>query len=140
MGVINSITCKKCKYHAETREGGGFFLFAQLKRTEKALLNGEIQCDEALECLQSGGELANVAAYLCPDCKEFKTSNQIFCLTNIKESPFGTYRYDVLFPFGKPKCEICDSELVYIQNIRSSKVKCPKCGGELNAKIKGYYD
>lgn len=140
MGEINHIRCKQCGYKTFTRSGPGFTLFRKLKTTEEALLNGEIENQEALNCLKSEGKLCVVAAYLCPVCKEFCTSDQMYFITNLKYSMYGTLHYDVVFPFGKPKCSVCDTELIYIKNIRSSKVKCPKCGGELAAKLSGYYD
>lgn len=140
MGIINSVTCKSCKYHAETRQGPGVVLYKQLKDTEKAILSGEIECEEARECLQNGGSLQNVAAYLCPECKEFVTSVHYFCFKKIRELPSGMIEGEFIFPFGRPRCKTCDTELIHIPNIRSSYVKCPKCGGDLNAKKKGYYD
>ncbi|MGN0606977.1 MAG: hypothetical protein ACI4JM_10685 [Oscillospiraceae bacterium] len=140
MGEINQVRCKKCGYFSKTRSGPGFSLFQEISRTKEAILNGEIENDEAFHCLKNGGKLSAVAAYLCPKCKIFTTNNQMYCLTDFTVSPYGTIHFEVIFPFGKPQCEICNSELLYIQNIRSSKVKCPKCGGELVSRLSGYYD
>ncbi len=139
MGEINCVTCRQCRYHAETREGVGWIGFMNLKKTEKAILNGELQCGEALMRLQNGETLECGAAYLCPVCREFVSSNQLFCRKNVAEEGEDD-KYTYAFPFGLPKCETCDAELIFIPNIRSSKVKCPKCGGDLKARLAGFFD
>ena len=115
-------------------------MFRVQRQTEVAVLNGEIKCEEALVCLKNGGIIDSVAAYLCPQCQEFMTNNQIFFHKKISESPQGRCYFEEIFPLGKPTCEKCGSELIYINNIRSSKVKCPKCGGDLASKLKAIYD
>ena len=136
MGNINSVTCRNCGYHAETKAGPGFVLFRRQMKIEEGLLNGEINNPEALQYLKDGGSIASVAAYLCPCCKEFLTDDSVYFLV---ESPSKRTK-EAVFPFGAPKCPVCNAELVYIPNIRSSKVRCPKCGGVLKAKLAALYD
>ena len=83
---------------------------------------------------ENGAKIMTKGIYLCPKCNEFINNNIYFLLDNFTETPFGTVRYDVVFPFGNPVCDICNSDLVYIDNICSSKVKCPKCDSALNAR------
>ncbi len=142
MGIINSVTCKnkQCRYHIELREGPGMIGFAHMKQFEKSIVEGNVNNPDVKERLEKGAKMETRGIYLCPCCKEFKNDDTYFLIENITESPFGTIRYDVRFPFGKPICEKCNSELIYIENIRSSKVKCPKCGSDLNARLSGYVD
>lgn len=142
MGIINRVTCKNknCHYSLELYEGPGMKLFAYLKETEKKVLSREIDLQELKEKLLKGGKLMIRGIYLCPSCQKFLNDNSIYLMENITYSPFGTLRYDISFPFGTPVCKDCNTELVYIDNVRSSKVKCPKCGSDLNARIAGHVD
>ena len=50
------------------------------------------------------------------------------------------FHYEISFPFGKPICEKCNNELIYINELECSKeIKCPKCGEELNVEL-GLFD
>ncbi len=142
MGTKYSVTCKNknCKYHVELREGPGMIGFANMMRFRDQILSGEFSNPSVAEKLKNGARIHTRGIYLCPKCKEFKSNDTYFLLENFTESPYGTIRYDVTFPFDKPVCDVCDSELVYIKNIRSSKVKCPKCDSELNARLSAYVD
>lgn len=142
MGAIYSVTCrnKECRYHKELRMGVGMRCFSHLCNLKDALFSGEEKNPEAEKILREGGELGSGAIYLCPKCKEFISDPTIYCKTNITESPYGTVCYDVAFPFGVPTCKDCGGELQYIKNVLSSKVKCPKCEGDLKSKHVGYFD
>ena len=142
MGSIYSVSCKdkNCGYHKELREGCGMLGFAEMMNFREALLNNESINTTACEKLKNGAKIMTKGIYLCQKCEDFKTSNIYFLLENFTESPLGTVRYDIAFPFGNPICDICNSELIYIKNILSSKVKCPKCGSDLKARMIGNTD
>ena len=142
MGKIYSVTCKNrnCKYHAELREGNGMFGFARMKQFENGLRSGEICNPIALDSLNNGGKMHGGGIYACPTCKEFKNSDTYFLVENLVYSPYGTPRYDISFPFGEPRCKQCGDRLEFIRNILSSKVKCPRCGGELKGRHAGFFD
>lgn len=142
MGDIYSITCrnKDCRYHVSLRDGVGMMGFARLKNFEKALLEGEILNEKALTSIQNGARIKSGGTYLCPECKEFVSDNAYYLIENLTYSPFGTARYDVSFPFGEPCCQKCGSKLEFIRNVLSSKVKCPRCGGELKSRVAGCFD
>lgn len=140
MGRINSITCKNCGYHKELYEGAGMISFARCKQLEQDILDGSVVNPEALKLLKKGHGINIRAAYLCPACKEFVNDNTMYMRDNVTISPYGSVRYEVKYPFGKPVCKVCGSELEYIKNIRSSNVKCPKCNGDLKSRVAGYVD
>lgn len=130
MGKINSVKCSRCGYTAETKSGGGMYLCQKTYELERSILSGEIENEEALHHLREGGQLDCVAAYLCPECKEFVTHNAVFFMKDRQ----------ACFPFEKPVCASCGCELIFIPNIRSADVKCPKCGGDLKADLLAFYD
>ena len=115
-------------------------MFAHSKKIEDDILSGKIVNQEALRLLKKGSNINTRAIYLCRKCKEFANNDTMYMQDNITISPYGTARYDVVFPFGSPLCEVCGSKLEYIKNIRSSNVKCPKCGGDMKSRIAGYTD
>lgn len=142
MGIINSVTCtnKECRYHAELYQGPGMGLFRNMKNFEKHILSGESDYPDIKERIENGARIGVRGIYLCPNCKEFQNSNVFYLVDNITVSPYGTVRCEIKFPFEKPICEKCNSEMVYVNNVRSSKVKCPKCGSDLKARLSGYVD
>lgn len=142
MGEILSVTCKNkaCRYHAELWHGPSMRSFARLKMFEEEILDGKTDHEVVLQKLNDGARLEMGGIYLCPCCNEFRRSRDYYLHENITESPFGTIRYDVSFPFGIPKCEVCGKEMTFIKNVLSSKVKCPKCGGELQSRPIGCFD
>lgn len=142
MGTIYTVTCKnkRCRYHVELWEGPGMFSFSKMKDFERSIINGEVNISDVKERIENGAEIDTRGIYLCPSCKEFTDSHVYFLRENITESPYGTIRYDISFPFEKPLCEKCNSELIFIKNIRSSKIKCPKCGENLSSRLWGYFD
>ena len=118
MGVMNCVTCRKCGYHAETREGfgmGGALLMLNLK---ERLRSGEIDNPEALELLEDHRLIFGYSAYLCTECKEFRTVELPVGVENIETLPYGRARCDYVFPFGKPHCEKCGKEMVYINCVK----------------------
>lgn len=142
MGDIYSITCrnKACRYHATLRDGVGMIGLARLKNFEEALLAGELQHEVALKSVKAGAEIESGAIFLCSKCKEFVSDSTYYLVENLTYSPFGTARYDISFPFGEPRCQKCGSKLEFIRNVLSSKVKCPRCGGELKSRVAGRFD
>ena len=114
--------------------------FAKTMKFRESILSNESLYPTVAGRLKNGAKIMTKGIYLCPKCNEFINNNIYFLLDNFTESPFGTVRYDVVFPFGNPVCDICNSDLVYIDNICSSKVKCPKCDSALNARKIGYTD
>lgn len=142
MGRIISISCKNnaCNYQSILYEGAGMIGCCKNEELRIAILDGKIKNDEALRCLRNNGTVESRGLYLCPDCRKFINDKIQYCMYNITISPYGTKRYNVSFPFGKPTCEICGAELFYIKNICSYKVKCPKCGSDLKTRVIGYND
>lgn len=142
MGDLYSLTCKnkECRYHASLRSGVGMMGFARLKNFEKALLAGEIPNDAARGSVEAGARIRSGANYLCPQCKEFVSDSTYYLVENLTYSPYGTARYDISFPFGEPCCQKCGTKLEFIKNVLSSKVKCPRCGGELKSRVAGTFD
>ena len=142
MGEMYSITCrnKDCRYHVHLREGVGMIWFARMKNFEQQIISGEAHNPAAQDSIQKGAELRAGGIYVCHNCKEFKRDNTYYLIENPVYSPFGTARYDVVFPFGEPICDQCGDKLEYIRNILSSKVNCPRCGGELKGKTVGCFD
>ena len=142
MGRIISVSCrnKDCKYQSILYEGAGMIGFCKNQELRIEILDGRIKNDEALRCLRKNGTIESRGIYLCPDCRKFIYDKIQYCMYNITISPYGTKRYDVAFPFGKPICEVCGSDLLFIKNICSSKVKCPKCNSDLKTRVIGYTD
>lgn len=142
MGSIYSVTCKNknCRYQKTLHEGPGMRAFAEMMNFRESILVDESSNPCASEKIKNGAKIMTKGVYLCPICKEFKDNDIYFLLENFTESPYGTIRYDVSFPFGNPFCDICNSELIYIKNILSSKVKCPKCDSILKARMIGHID
>ena len=142
MGEIITVTCrnKLCRYHKKLRSGVGMFGFAQMKRYERDILTGKVQNEVALNSINKGAQIDACGIYLCPQCKDFVNDGTYYLIENLTYSPYGTPRYDVTFPFGEPHCSHCGSKLEYIQNVLSSKVKCPQCNGELKQKLVGHFD
>jgi hypothetical protein len=142
MGRKYSVICKNknCKFHTILREGPGMIGFANMMTFRESILLNECSNPSAAEKLKNGAKIMTRGIYICLQCKEFKENNTYFFLENFTESPYGTVRYDVTFPFGDPICDVCNNELIYIKNILSSKVKCPKCDSELKARKIGYID
>lgn len=142
MGNINEIQCrnKDCRYHATIRTGPGVRLVSTMRRLETDILNGKEDNQEALKCLESGSNLHCGAGYLCSHCKELVQNDTIYCYELFKDDSGKLLNIELHFPFGKPICDKCGNELIYLPNVRSSKVKCPKCGGELKSRIAGYFD
>ncbi len=142
MGEIFSITCKnkKCRYHKELRSGVGMIGFVEMKKFEEDILNGKIDNKIALESINNGAHIQACGIYLCSQCHEFINDKTYYLVENLSYSPYGTPRYDITFPFGKPYCKKCGSELEFIRNIRSSKVKCPHCNSELKSRLSTHFD
>jgi len=142
MGEIYSITCKNksCRYHKELRYGPGMMTFAKMKMFERAVIEDEVENKDAAERLKRGARIQTQGIYLCPKCQEIMNHRQYYLKEYLFTTPYGTERYDISFPFGKPQCPQCDTELIYIRNVLSSKVKCPKCGGDFSARAIGNYD
>lgn len=68
--------------------------------------------------------------YLCQQCREFQ-NNEADYLEKITEPYLNEFCYEISFPFGKPGCKKCNSELIYINELECSKeIKCPKCDEE----------
>ena len=142
MGEMYSVTCrnKNCRYHVHLREGVGMMGFARMKQFEQQIISGEVHNPAAQDSIHNGAKLRDGGIYLCRKCKEFKRSNTYYLIENLVYSPYGTPRYDVTFPFGEPTCDQCGDKLEFIRNILSSKVKCPRCGGELKGRPAGCFD
>lgn len=142
MGEIYSITCrnKACRYHKELRSGVGMLGFARMKNFERDILDGKIENEAALNSINEGAQISACGVYLCPQCKDFVTDGTYYLIENLTYSPYGTPRYDISFPFREPHCSHCGNKLEYIRNVLSSKVKCPKCNGDLNQKRAGHFD
>ncbi len=142
MGTIFSVTCenKKCKYNTILCEGTSMLKFAELLEFQDAVISDAGSNSSIAQKLKNGAKIMTNGIYLCPECKEFKINNTYYLMDNITVSPYGTLRYDISFPFNIPACDICNSELVYVKNILSSKVKCPKCGNKLKARKIGCAD
>lgn len=133
----NHVRCTNhsCRYTIELREGpGGMLSSSRLYSLFKKIETGEVENNEALKYLNDGYRAHSGGIYLCETCKEFCENNIPYFEVDGSISPFGTYRCDYKFPFGLPQCEDCGSTMVFIPNIRSSKVKCPKCGSDLMVK------
>ena len=140
MGEYNSVTCRNpaCRYHAMLQNGPGWASFSYLQDLKQAYL-ADCQKDPRIyRSLQEGYSFSCTAAYLCPTCREFVNHNAVF----IPESSIssGKPSVQIYFPFEMPLCQKCGTALQFISNVRSSYVKCPKCGGDLKARIAGYYD
>lgn len=142
MGEMYSITCrnKNCRYHAHLREGVGMMGFARMKKFEQQIISGEVHNPAAQDSIHNGAKVCDGGIYVCHKCKEFKRHNTYYLIENLVYSPYGTPRYDVTFPFGEPMCDQCGDKLEYVRNILSSKVKCPRCGGELKSRPAGCFD
>ncbi len=145
MGQSFQISCtnKSCKYSFYLREGPGFFLFAQTKKLEDSIKNGETDAPEDIKSLlQAGKKLSCVTSYLCSNCQEWQTDSSPYIFEAIHVSPYGTIReYKIHYVYGKPKCKKCGKELIHILNPKSSKNKCPKCGQEnMRVSFYGFYD
>ena len=142
MGEIYSITCKNknCRYHAQLRKGVGMMGFARMRNFEKQIISGEVHNPAAQASINKGAKIRTGGIYACRKCKEFKRDDTYYLIENLVYSPYGTPRYDVTFPFGEPTCDQCGDKLEFIRNILSSKVKCPRCGGELKSRPAGCFD
>lgn len=142
MGELISVSCrnKKCNYHKILHDGEGMIKSYQNEELRCKIIRGEIENDQALKCLKNGGIIKSNGVYLCTVCKEFLNDPIQYCKHQITVSPYGTERYEITFPFGKPKCKTCSNELMFIKNVCSSKVKCPKCNSELKTRIFGTTD
>ena len=142
MGSIFSVTCrnKACRYHVELREGVGMMGFARLKKLEDQIISGEVHAPTVQDSLKNGSKLHCGGIYVCHECKEFKRNDAYYLIEDLVYSSYGTPRYDVTFPFGVPECDTCGDKLEFIRNVLSSKVKCPRCGGELKGRCAGCFD
>lgn len=138
MNCINAIQCRngKCDYNIKLREGMDTTDLIMLGNYLKAVISGETANEQIQKCIEKHGIPYSGGLYVCETCKEFSRDDIIFFEMDGMTSPFGTYRCDYEFPLGLPKCEKCGSEKRFIPNIRSSKVKCPKCGEALKVKIR----
>jgi|GEM_PF-3483646 len=149
MGTINSVTCcnKTCRYHAELREGSGVIVFARERRLEEKIRNGDIEGvnPKAVEIIRNAPKLPfkvqTVGMYQCDECREFLNIREpyVFDYEEYKEDDSRFIVDGVYYLFQEPACPVCASRVRMIANIRSSKVKCPKCGDELSC-VSGYYD
>ena len=142
MGKTHRVICrnKNCQYSVKLREDDGVWGTYRMHKFEEGLLNGEIKNELARKRIEGGAEIHVNGIYLCPACKIFLNDEVYYLKENITISPFGTVRYDVCFPFGEPKCPACGTKgIVFIKNIRSGNVKCPKCGGDLKV-YSGFVD
>lgn len=142
MGEMYSITCKNkaCKYHRELRSGVGMIGFARMKTFEEDILEGKVDNKEALESIKKGARIQASGIYLCPQCREIVNNSTYYLIENSTYSTYGTPRYDISFPFEEPRCSCCGNKLEFIRNVLSSKVKCPRCGGDLNSRKAGHFD
>lgn len=138
MNCDNTIRCRnrRCSYHVKLREGMDTNDLRILANYLKAANNDETIVEQIQECLEKHGIPYSGGLYVCETCKEFSRDDIIYFEMDGKTSPFGTYRCDYEFPLRLPKCEKCGSEKRFIPNIRSSKVRCPKCGEALSVKIR----
>ncbi len=142
MGLIYHLTCKQCRYHTEIREDPGMRLFVRTKELEDAILSGKEPASEQIRTLlENGCSVSCVHPFLCPVCKTIETREDPYIFKPVRVTPHGTVReYRVHYIYGIPKCGKCQSELQFIPNARSSKVRCPKCSGTLHVSDIGYYD
>lgn len=142
MGEIYSITCKNkaCRYHKKLRFGVGMKGFARMKNFEKDILEGKIENKVALKSIKEGANICACGIYLCPQCRELVNDNTYYLVENLTDSPYSKPQYDVTFPFGEPHCNHCGSKLEHIRNDLLSKVKCPRCNGDLNVRNAGCFD
>lgn len=144
MNCSNTIRCRNddCGYRSELREGPILEEYFKAADYLDAVKNGETNNNGILKCFDNNGVPFSGGIYVCDTCQEFSRDNTIYFEENGSVSPYGTYRCDYVFPSGLPKCEKCGSEKRFIPNIRSSKVKCPKCGADLivkSNKKRGFY-
>ena len=142
MGSIFSVTCRNsgCRYHAYLREGVGMMGFSRLKKLERQIITGEVHDPAVQDSLKRGAKLCYGGIYVCHNCREFRRSDTYHFIEDLVYSPYGTPRYDVSFPFGEPKCDRCGDSLEFVRNVLSSKVRCPRCGGELKGRRAGFFD
>ena len=145
MGIIYNVTCsnKACRYHMSIREGAGMGSFRNIRIMEQRILNGEEDAPDTIKMLLQAGKHFNCnTTYLCPLCQEWINNNVPFIFEATHISPFGTIReYRLHYLNGKPQCSKCGTELIHIQNPRSSKTPCPKCGTDhMISRGTGYFD
>lgn len=136
MNSENTVRCSNnnCRYKVELSEGTGALGYFRLLNYLKSVESGETDNKEVKKCLEKNAVPFYGGIYVCETCKEFSRDDILYFEANGTTSPYGTYRCDYEFPLGLPKCEKCGSEKTFIPNIRSSKVKCPKCGSDLRVK------
>lgn len=114
--------------------------FVHCRDIEKKILTGETNHPESLRMIHFGSKVQSGAVYLCQTCKEFMNHEALYLMDNLSISPYGTVRYNVKYLSDIPECPTCGRKLEFIKNIRSSNIKCPKCGGGLKSRIAGYFD
>lgn len=132
MGIVYKLTCtnEACKYCATMHEGGGMYYFDVVQKIEEEVLTEERNApEEIVELLKSGHHLNSVTSFLCPVCREFRSNSSFVIREKLLDSLTKTaVEYKMHYLDGKPKCPKCDSELIYIENLKSPETKCPKCG------------
>lgn len=145
MGMRYKLTCtnEECKYCATLLQGGGIYYFDVVKSIEEEILNGKRAAPEKIvELVRLGNHFNSVASYLCPVCREFRSDCSFFIREKIHNSPSVMNDvYKMHYLDGKPKCPKCNSELVYIENPKSQKTNCPKCGhSSMQTKVVSFFD
>ena len=149
MGIIHRVACKNtsCGYCKDLRYGTGWIRSAERWQFQEAILYGEEEFPEVAEILKNDGELHNYGIYLCPTCKEYVTHKEYYCLKYVSLF-FEVYDYDgveeeiydVVFPFGIPKCDQCGSALKYIDEEFFDYTSCPKCGDKAPFVLHAFFD
>ena len=136
--------CHYCGYsESQTKVcpecGSGFIrsFKAGTQQIEEEVLTEERNApEEIVELLKSGHHLNSITSFLCPVCREFRSNSSFVIREKLLDSPNKTAgEYKIHYLDNKPKCSKCDSELIYIENPKSSETKCPKCG-QPSMKIK----
>lgn len=148
MGRLVRAIClnPSCNYTKKLRYGTGWIEFANLWSFRESLLTGQENNPEAVKILRNDGELRSNGIYLCPTCKDFATSETYYC--HVICEFFEEYDYDgseetvydTVFPFGIPKCEMCGTDLQYIDEDFFGSIRCPQCGGSAVLEMYGFFD
>ena len=133
MGTVYEVKCRdeSCGFQSKVFAGMSMLDYMLSSSAEERILKGEEEAPEdVVEQLKAGEHMTCGETYLCPKCREWKTSDAML-VAQVTEVDADGEVLDCVphYLTGEPpKCDVCGTEMVYIPDPCAPVTKCPRCG------------
>lgn len=140
MGTYRQITCKQCGYTVKVKQGPTVHMLGEMMKQEREILDNKSKYPEAAYYLEHDGKIGCAGVYLCAKCKEFRDLDLIYIMKEYYAHSIDSTEEEAVYPFEKPYCSECGAEMKFIFDLEAENLRCPKCGGEIEAPISLWFD